>query len=63
LHLIDEVVEKRNAISHGGETAADVGRRHSHQEILRIMGTLEKICLRLILIVSEYCSEPAKHCR
>jgi hypothetical protein len=63
LFLIDEIVENRNSISHRGETAADVGRRYSRHDIFRIIRRLESICLRLILIVSEYCNEPAKHCR
>jgi hypothetical protein len=63
LYLIDQVVDKRNSIAHGGETAAQVGRNYSRQDILRIIDQFERICFRLILIVSEYCSEPTKHCR
>jgi hypothetical protein len=63
LYLIDTVVDKRNSIAHGEETAAEVGRNFSRQEILQIIDQFERICFRLILIVSEYCNEPAMHCR
>lgn len=60
---IDQVVDNRNAISHGGETAAEVGRRYSRQDILRSIRIMQSVCLRLILIVSEYCNDPARHRR
>lgn len=58
---IDQVVNNRNSISHGGETAAEIGRRYSRADIWRSIIRMRKICLRLILIVSEHCSEPGRH--
>jgi len=63
LYLIDEVVNNRNAISHGAETAATVGRRYSRGDIFRSIRIMQSVCLRLIFIVSEHCSDPARHCR
>jgi hypothetical protein len=63
LFFIDQVVNNRNAISHGEETAAEVGRRYSRSDIYRSIRIMQSLCLRLILIFSEYCNEPTKHCR
>lgn len=63
LFFIDQVVNNRNAISHGEETAAEVGRRYSRSDIYRSIRIMQSVCLRLILIFSEYCNEPAKHRR
>ena len=60
---IDEVVNNRNSISHGGETAAEVGRRYSHREIHELVEIMREVCLRLIAIVSEHCNDPEKHRR
>lgn len=63
LYVIDDVVNKRNLVSHGEETAKDVGSRYSRQDIGKIILIMEKVCLRLIEIVSQHCSDPSKHCR
>ena len=63
VYRIDEVVNHRNAIAHGRETAGDVGRRYSRQEIVQVIREIKGVCLRLIMIFDEYCSEPAKHRR
>jgi hypothetical protein len=63
LFRIDEVVDNRNSIAHGEETAANIGRRYSRPDIQRTIRQMESVCLRLILIVSEHCGEPTKHCR
>jgi hypothetical protein len=63
LFRIDEVVDKRNAITHGEETAQEVGRGFSRGDIRQVIRQMKSICLRLILIVSQHCNEPAKHCR
>lgn len=63
LYLIDQVVDNRNSISHGEETAAEVGRRYSRRDIYRSIRIMQNVCLRLILMFSEHCSEPANHCR
>jgi hypothetical protein len=63
LFRIDELVSNRHRIAHGGETAMEVGRRYSRQDILYHIRLMQKICLRLIFIVSEHCSIPKRHCR
>jgi hypothetical protein len=63
LFKIDEVVDHRNAIAHGQETAAQVGRRYSNADVRKTIRQMKSVCLRLITIVEEYCSDPAKHCR
>jgi len=63
LFLIDQVVDNRNSISHGEETAAEVGRRYSRRDVYRSIRIMQNVCLRLILIFSEHCNEPANHCR
>lgn len=63
LYYIDEIVNHRNSIAHGGETAGDIGRRYSRQEIWRSIRRMRSICLRLIVIVSEHCKQPSEHCR
>ena len=63
LFKIDEIVENRNAVAHGLETPADVGRRYSRSDIARDIRLMRSICLRLIKIVSEHCQLPDRHCR
>ena len=63
LYMIDEVVNNRNAISHGDETPLDVGRRYSRKDLLRRIRLMQGICLRLVSIVGEHCDDPSKHCR
>ena len=58
---IDEVVQNRNAISHGDERALDIGRRYSWSDITRKTRVMRNICLRLVEIVSEHCSVPTNH--
>ena len=63
LYQIDQLVENRNRIAHGDETAVDIGRRYSREDILRHIRLMQRICLRLIFIVSEHCDMPDRHCR
>jgi hypothetical protein len=63
LYTIDEIVNHRHVIAHGGDTAIEIGRRYSRGHILEIIRLMQKICLRLIAIVSEHCSLPDRHCR
>lgn len=58
---IDEIVNHRNSIAHGEETAGDIGRRYSRKDIAQRIVQMEKICLRLIEIFAEYCAQPDKH--
>ncbi len=63
LFLIDEVVNHRNSIAHGNSTAAEVGKRYSNQDVRNIIRRMESACLRLIKILEEHCSDPARVCR
>lgn len=63
LYEIDDVVQNRNSIAHGDETAVDVGRRYSGGDVARKIRVMKSVCLRLIEIVSEHCSDPASHTR
>ena len=62
LFLIDEVVENRNKVSHGTETAAAIGKRYSRGDIIKKLKQMRRVCLRMIAIVSEHCSNPDWHC-
>jgi len=44
LGRIEELVENRNAIAHGGRTADEVGRRYSRQDIEIRLADAETIC-------------------
>lgn len=55
LYRIDEVVEKRNAISHGRETAAEVGKRFSRADMFKAIRQMRSACLRLVLLFEEHC--------
>jgi hypothetical protein len=63
LYRIDEVVNHRNSIAHGEETAGEIGRRYSRSDIRKIIRQMKNTCLRLILIVGEHCDRPEKHRR
>jgi hypothetical protein len=63
LAQLDEVVVNRNAISHGAETAAEIGRRYTRNEIFGRIRFMQAICIRFLTIVSEHCSLPERHCR
>lgn len=63
LFRIDEVVNHRNEIAHGGETAGDIGRRYSRPDIRQVIEQMKGICLRFIEIIGEHCDRPEKHCR
>jgi hypothetical protein len=61
--LIGEVVEHRNAISHGRKTATDVGRSYSKQDVMKKVNNMRDICLYLISVVESHCAENANLCR
>jgi len=62
LAQIDEVVVNRNAISHGNETAAEIGRRYTRNDTFRRIRLMRAMCIRFLAIVSEHCSLPDRHC-
>jgi hypothetical protein len=61
LYVIDSIVSNRHTIAHGGETAVDIGRRYSREDIMYNIRVMKGICLRLIAIISEHCSIPERH--
>lgn len=61
LFRIDEVVDNRNQIAHGSETAEEVGRRYTRPEINRIIAQMRAVCLLLIAIFDGYCTDRARH--
>jgi hypothetical protein len=61
LYKIDEIVENRNSITHGNETAVAIGQRYSRSDVAKDIRLLKSICLRLISLMSEHCSDPALH--
>jgi hypothetical protein len=63
MYLIDDVVEKRNLIAHGEATAAEVGRNLTHGEVHATVRRMRSVCLRLIKMLEEHCSDSAKLCR
>jgi hypothetical protein len=63
LGRIDEVVNNRNSIAHGGETAEDVGRRYSRADILHSIRQMKSVCLLLISAIKKQCATPAAHKR
>jgi len=63
LFLIDQVVNHRNEIAHGSFTAAEVGRGYSNEEVRTRIRQMKSVSLRLIQILEEHCSDPAKHCK
>ena len=60
---MDEVVDKRNAVAHGRETAEDVGGGFTEDEILQRIRRMKRVCLGFAGLMEEYCSNKKKHCR
>jgi len=63
LHRINEVVENRNAIAHGRETADSVGRRFTREEVMHAIRQMKSVCVLLISVIEAYCADKKKHCR
>jgi hypothetical protein len=63
LFLIDQVVQRRNEIAHGNFTAAEVGRNYTNRDVRASIRQMKGVCLRLIQMLEEHCSDPAKQCR
>jgi hypothetical protein len=63
LFLIDQIVDRRNEIAHGSFTAAEVGRNYSNQDVRERIRQMKSVCLRLIQLLEEHCSDPTKLCR
>jgi len=59
---VDEVVENRNAIAHGRETAEAIGRRYTRRDIERRIDQMRRICTRLVSVFEKHCKDPSNHC-
>lgn len=51
---LEEVTDKRMAISHGRESAADVGRRYSFDELARRHTTIDLVCSHIVQSFETY---------
>ncbi len=63
LHRIDEVVNNRNQIAHGGETAEEVGRRYTRADMIHVLRQMKSVCLLLVSIFRNFCADSAQHKR
>ena len=63
LFRIDEVVNNRNQIAHGSETAEEVGRRYTRPEISHVIDQMESVCLLLVAIFDSYCVDSSRQKR
>jgi hypothetical protein len=63
LFRIDEIVNHRNQIAHGSETAAAVGRRYTRDEVRQRIRQMESVCLFLVSAFDRFCADPARHKR
>lgn len=63
LYRIDEIVDHRNKIAHGNETASEIGRTYTRQEIAKRIRMLNSVCLLLISIFDGFCADVSRHRR
>lgn len=63
LHRINEIVEHRNHIAHGLETAENVGRRYTRGDIYHRIRQTESVCFHLLAVVEEHCLDAKNVCR
>jgi hypothetical protein len=52
--LLEELVEKRNAIAHGRETASAVGRRFTVQDLESRYRAMNRLCTHVVSTFDEY---------
>lgn len=62
-YRIDEVVDHRNQIAHGSETAAGVGRRYTRDEIHERISQMKTTCECLIAAFDDFCGDMSRHIR
>jgi len=55
---INEVVGHRNQIAHGSETAEDVGRRYTRDDVLKMLRQMQSVCNCIVAVFDHYCSTP-----
>lgn len=63
IQRIGEVVDHRNAIAHGRETAEDIGRRYTRSDIRKVIRQMKSVCMLLIRVLDAYCADPSRHLR
>jgi len=63
LQRINDVVENRNEIAHGRDTAENVGRRYTEADVLLSIKQIKSVCLLLIQTVQNHCADGQRHCR
>jgi len=63
LYRIDEVVNNRNQIAHGEETAAAIGRRYTRAEVTHIISQIKSVCLLLVSVFDGFCANTQLHRR
>ena len=63
IQRIIEVVDHRNSIAHGQETAEDIGRRYTPSEIRNAIRQMKSVCMLFVAVFDNYCADPSRHCR
>lgn len=63
LGRVDEVVDARNAIAHGRETAENIGRNHTRADVLQAFRQMQSVCLCLIQAIKMHCADAKRHRR
>jgi RiboL-PSP-HEPN len=61
--ILDELVDNRNKIAHGGATAVDIGKRSTVAEIVQKIAYIEQLCIHLCTTVESHCATQANLCR
>jgi|ERR1700723_778116 len=61
LHRVDEVVNHRNAVAHGRETAEAIGGRYSREDVLKINKQMKSVCLLFISAIEVHCADGLRH--
>jgi len=54
---IDELVDNRNAVAHGRESAATVGRRYSLPELEKRFDDIHEVCLHVLQVLDSYLNQ------
>ena len=52
---IAEVVDHRNSVAHGRDTAAEIGRRYTTKEVQIVLHQMESVCNSFLGGVERYC--------
>jgi hypothetical protein len=55
---INEVVDHRNQIAHGSDTAENIGRRYTRAEVLTVLRQMRSVCNCIVALFDGYCSTP-----